>query len=449
MLKERGNPDSAELRSWKAIASYLGRDERTVKRWEETRGLPVRRLPGSGRAAVFAYTHELKAWQDRASEDAPVADPGAVNPARRVQAYWLIAVAAIVLLAVALQITLNTGPKSTTSLAPRTHDEFAAESYLSGLHEWQTRTPSGLSRAIVDFNDAIRRDPKFAQAYVGLANTYDLMREFTLMPSNAAYSRAAAAATRAIALDPSLAEAHSALAFSDFYWRRDVAGARREFIRAIELDQGSASAHHWYATFLMTLGDFGAARGEIETASRLDPESTAIIADKALIEFYGGEAQRAVTLLKQIEADQPLFASPHLYLSAIALLQGHDRDYLREMNLLALALHDGDTIALSEAGMRGLTAGGHVGMLRAILVQRLALYAHGRGTAYNIAQEYALLGNSASALDYLSMSLMRQEPEIVGMKINPALAPLRDTATYRRLLRAAGLDAHTKVETPR
>ena len=439
MLKKGGNPDSAELRSWKAIASYLGRDESTVKRWEETRGLPVRRLPGSGRAAVFAYTHELKAWQDRASEDVPATDLAAVSATRRFRTYGLIAVAAVVLLAVAVRITLNTGPQSTTNLAPRTHDPAAAESYLSGLHEWQTRTPSGLSRAVADFSDAIRRDPKFAQAYVGLANTYDLMREFTLMPSNVAYSRAAAAATRAIALDPSLAEAHSALAFSDFYWRRDVAGAQREFVRALELDPGSAPAHHWYATYLMTMGNFGAARGEIERASRLDPESTAIIADKALIEFYGGDAQRAVALLKQIETDQPLFASPHLYLSAIAMLEGRDRDYLREMNLLAVALHDGDTVALSEAGGRGLAAGGHVGMLRAILAQRLVLYAQGRGTAYDVAQDFALLGNSASALDYLSLSLARQEPEIVGMKINPALSTLRDTATYRKRLHAAGL----------
>jgi Tfp pilus assembly protein PilF len=230
-----------------------------------------------------------------------------------------------------------------------TRDIVAADHYRAGLHAWQTRSPSGLGRAVAEFNAAIQRDPRYAQAYMGLANSYNLLPEFTLMAPAQAYAKAADAASRAIALAPSLAGAHAALAFADFYGRRDVASARREFSRAITLDPNDAIAHHWYATFLMTIGDFDAARVQIDRAAQLDPESAAILADKALILFYAGSARDAVTLLKQLETDQPQFASPHYYLSAIALMQGDDTDYLREMKLMADARHDAQGAALAAA----------------------------------------------------------------------------------------------------
>src|SRR6202044_2904294 len=109
------------------------------------------------------------------------------------------------------------------------------------------------------------------------------------IPPDQTYPRAAAAARRAIALDPSIAEAHAALAFADFYWSRDTEAADREFRRALALDPENSVTHHWYATFLMTIGESGAALAEIERAENLDSESNAIPADKALILFHGGQ----------------------------------------------------------------------------------------------------------------------------------------------------------------
>src|SRR6185312_14560991 len=112
--------------------------------------------------------------------------------------------------------------------------------------------------------------------------------------------------------------------------------------------------------------------------------------------------------LRQMEADQPLFASPHLYLSAIDLVRGDDAGYLRELNLQAQALHDGKVAALAKAGAAGLRSASRGGMLHALLAGRIAAYANGNGTAYAIAETYALLGKQRDALSYLATSLSRQ-----------------------------------------
>jgi Tfp pilus assembly protein PilF len=320
-----------------------------------------------------------------------------------------------------------------------TRDPVAAEFYRSGLHEWQTRSPSGLMRAANDFNSAIRRDPHYAQAYVGLADTYNLLREYTAMPADIAYTRARAAALRATALDPNLAGAHAALGFVDFYWQRDMQSARHEFSRALQLDPNSATTHHWYATVLMSAGDFVAARSEIENAAALDSESAAILADKGLILFRAGEVSKSVALLKQLEADQPSFASPHLYLSLVGLQQGNDREYLQEMNLWARARHDNNGQALAAAGLEGLSAGGHTGMLHSLLARRLALYAVGKQSAYAVAETYALLGDRKNALAYLATSFARREPEIVGTRSNVYFGPLKGTPEFTRLLALIGV----------
>lgn len=429
-VENGGNPRSQRLTTWKEIATFLGRDERTVKRWEESRGLPVRRVPGSGRASVFAYAHELQAWLDGAPPDVPAAPaPAAAKPRSTV-----LAIAALVVLAAVAGVAAWLSSRPSRPV----RDPAVVALYRSGLHEWQTRTPSGLARAVKDFDAAIARDPTYAQAYEGLADTYNLMREYTPMPPDQAYAKARDAATHAIALDPSLAGAHAALAFVDFYWLRKTPDAQREFARAVELDPGNAEAHHWYATFLMSVGAFDAAGREIEKAAELDSESSAILSDKGLILYYQGRTGEAVKLLAQMQADQPELASPPYYLSVIDLVRGDDIGHLRELQQHARLTRDADEAALAAAGAKGFSLGGRTGMLRGELAARLASRAKGKGDAYWPAQDYALLGDRAEALAYLAIAVSRREPETVAMKIDPALDSLRHDPAFARLLEAAG-----------
>ena len=437
------------LNAWKEIAAFFGRDERTVKRWETTRGLPVHRVPNGMRSPVFAYESELHAWltsheSEAASppEDVSAAPSGSgfpINGSIVVLAAGL-AVAALVLGIFGSRLSAMLRPEPAQTAAKSHHPNAEALAfYRAGLFEWQARTPAGLRHAVDDFTQAIVHDPQYAQAYAGLAQCYELLREYTTVKPEYAFPRAKAAADRAIALDPSLAEAHLALAFADFYWFHDSATARREFERAIVLAPNSAVAHHWYATYLLEMAEFPKAIDEIDKAAALDSESIAIQADKGLILFYAGQVRESVALLERLEQTQPQFASTHRYLASIDLAQNDDAGFLRELSLAGDATEDADGKAVQAAGARALASSGHAGMLQAMVKIEEPLARDGKGTAYALATMYAELGDERSALAWLSQSLSRGESEITGLAIEPSFRGMRGLPAFRRLERNAGV----------
>jgi tetratricopeptide (TPR) repeat protein len=443
--------DDRRLNTWKEIAGYFGRTERTVKRWESTRKLPVRRMPNGPRSVVFAYERELAVWlKGREADDLPpyeAAEASAAEltpptslphpPSRRILP--IITAAGVVIGAFAGLWVLTGSPFSSIQ-QPRTSNENtqAASLYRAGLYEWQTRTPEGLTRGVDYFTQSIVHDPQFAPAYAGLAMSFDLLREYTTMSPEYAYPRAKAAAERAIALDPSLGIAHAALAFADFYWSRDPAEAKREFRQALALSPRDATVHHWFATMLMVTGDFAAAVSEIDKAEALDYESTAIQADKGFILYFAGQKSEATALLKRIEQSEPSFYSTHRYLALIAYWRGDDEGYLDELASSAKLRKDQSDSALAAAGRTGLLNGGHFGMLKAILAEQLRRYSRGQTSAYSVALAFAATGNEASMLDYLKRSLDRREPETIAMRIDPAFDRLRTEPQFRELVMRAG-----------
>jgi len=438
--RKDSGPLAAErrLNSWKEIAAFLGRTERTAKRWEATQGLPVRRVPSTGRGSVFAYEHELRNWLNGGNAREPaVADNPEMASGKRWPTLATWAMALVLLLAASAVFVWRYAGNSEDV---GTKDSVAAELYRSGQHEWQTRTPAGLERAISNFKAAVARDGHFAKAYLGLANAYILAREFDLMPTHIAYAQAGAAVTNALKFDPELGEAHATLAFLDFYSHHDVAGAKREFAMSISLNPRDPIARHWYATFLMTIGDFQKAQEEIDTAENLDAESTAIVADKALITFYEGKPKDAARALRQIEDDQPAFASAHSYLAYIDLAEGDDQGYLRESKQFAMSRKDTQTAGLIALGAAGLQRSGRIGMLQKLLAARIEQFTRGQGSAYEIAKLYALQGDQPDALRFLEMSVARSEPETIALKIDIFLAGLRHTPEFKRLLSDTGLD---------
>jgi Tfp pilus assembly protein PilF len=481
------------LDTWKEIGAFFGRDERTVKRWETTRGLPVHRVPGAGRANVYAYTDELAEWLHGAkiageqetgsnpdalngtADDAEAeasADMGAETGAdaqgnagfidrrvgeRRSAAHlapsprnWpagrYLAILVAVLVAALLGVTVVRRASSaravrTTPATARHHtpDPAAEQLYLKGIYYWQKRTPETLNQAVDYFTQAVVRDPQYAEAYVGLANCYNLLREYSLMPASEAYPRAQAAAQRAIALDDSLSGAHSALGFVDFYWSWDAAAAQREFVRALTLDPNSAVAHYWYGTFLLHLGRFSESLEEIEKAQKLDPNSKSILADKGLVLFHSGQTAQATELLKQLAAAEPDFLSPHAYLATVHLGQGEYPQYLTESRKAATLLHDQARLEIVSAGEKGLARGGEQGMWSGILKAQQRLHADGKETSYNLARTCASLGRKQEALDYLQTAYQQREPEVVSMRVDLQFASLHDEPRFRDLLVQVGL----------
>jgi tetratricopeptide (TPR) repeat protein len=273
--KSDGSDLGTRLDGWKDIGAYLGKVERTVKRWDADRGLPTHRVPGGGRASVYAYTRELDEWLksgkalegDNASDPAfeeqperkpadsalnlpapeserfpspPLVSGSELTPPRRSSRNWLLAVFALLLAgsigAAVNSPTVRAASERIAQLLPGhltgrpaqpshgdsisvspSEKKQAHELYLKGRFEWSQRTPDSLNRALDYFTQALVHDPGKAEAYAGLADTYDLLREYSTMPDSDAYQRAIAAAKKAVELDASSEEAHRALAFAEFY----------------------------------------------------------------------------------------------------------------------------------------------------------------------------------------------------------------------------------------
>ena len=186
--------------------------------------------------------------------------------------------------AIAAQIQIKLNPQEQAALKNvKAVKPDAYESYLKGRYFWNKRTAESLKVALAYFNQAIDEDPNYAQAYSGLADTYALLGDwqYAVMTAKEALPNAKAAATKALQLDPALGEAHNSLAFvlDGFDW--DLQSGGKEFQRAIELNPGYATAHHWYAWHLCLLGRYQEALAEMKRTESLDPLSLVINADLA------------------------------------------------------------------------------------------------------------------------------------------------------------------------
>ena len=455
------------LDSWKEIAAFFDRDERTVKRWEKERSLPVHRLPGGSRARVYAFTEELERWMrsPQANTDEPAASatadsgeipaavtesgsvPIATGPEPRPTSHknWIIAAVCVLLAVVAVTAVMvhrrraAAAGASSQAMAPHAANPEAQDLYLQGRYYWNKRTPDDLNKAVDSFTQAIVHDPNYAPAYVGLADCYNLLREFAAMPSKEAFPRALAAAEKAVELDDSSAEAHATLAFVTFYWKWDAPNAEREFRRAIQLNPDYAAAHHWYANFLGTLGRNLQALNEINAAEKIDPGSNAIMADRALLLYNMGRADEAIARLQQIESSQPSFYSSHRYLGYI-YLDSHDYpNYLKESLDAANLAHDKEQMEIARAAEEGFKTGGEHGMLENTAQVEQKLYDQGKISAYPLAVAYARLGDKPETLRYLKAAYDQHDPAFMSVRIDHALIPFHNDPAFRQLELKSGL----------
>ena len=480
----RPTPDAPDkrLESWKQIAAYLGRDARTVQRWELQEGLPVHRHFHSRQGTVYAFQSEIDAWwQNRrarlepqsaespdvpstpgsvpepleiaAHEPAPVTDmdqgtaaPLAQNavatPRRgrrvRLALVALVAVVGLILLSVIRAPTGTIGgwlrlPRASAGRPAGSRDAEAL--YLQGRYYWEKRSAPDITRAIDYFTQSIVHDPNYAPAYVGLADCYNLLREYGTMPDREAFPRALAAARKAVELDETSSDAHTSLAFASFYGAWDSATAEREFNRAIQLDPQNVRAHHWHSTFLMTVGRSQEAITEINRAQELDPRSAPILADKGLIFFYAGRTEEAVALLRQLEQDEPNFISTHRYLAYVALVNGDYAESLKELREAARLANDSPQLALIEQQQAGLERDGAQGMLQVLRQQQEEKFQRGSLAAYSLAQVCAKLGERKKALEYLQTAYRLHEANMLSLQIDPTLRSLDQEPEFLDLVR--------------
>jgi tetratricopeptide (TPR) repeat protein len=224
---------------------------------------------------------------------------------------------------IAEEIRVTLRPPDRARLTRRyTPDPDAYLAYSKGRSFWDRRTEVDLKRAIGYFQQAIQRDPNYALAYDGLADCLLPLGWYAYMAPSETFPYAKVAVTKALALDDSLAEAHTSLAFVTLYYDRHWANAEREFRRAIELNPNYANGHHWYGEFLSLIGRHEEAIAESERARELDPLSNIINTWVGSRYLYAREYDKAIEQYRNAMEMDPGFVPVHLVLGE-ALEQKH------------------------------------------------------------------------------------------------------------------------------
>ncbi len=437
--------DGRRLNSWKEVAAYFGRTDRTVMRWEVERGMPIHRVPGMLKSRIYAEVGELEAWRRGSQalleeDDTVEVGTGGAAPETEPQPRQLVSrqlwfAAGLVIFGALIALIIQLWRQgAAVPFIPAAPPPLAAQRlYVQGMDEWERRTPASLNLAVSKFRQAIAIHPGYAEAYAGLAESYDLLREYTLMPEEQSYSLAKSTAEHALKLNDRVASAHAALAFADYFGFSDPAGARKHFQRAIELEPRNETARHWYASFLSAEGDYAGALRQINAALAIDPTSLAIQADRDLFLIRNGQATAGVADLKRLATDHPAFLSPHNYLADYAMSTGDNEAFIRQSLIAARLTGNAARLDLLEAARKGLDKGGRMEMLRAMYAQQARLFEEGIGKAADMAHTAGLIGDRARVLANLSLALDRHETELLGIDRDPAYRAFLDDPEFRRL----------------
>jgi len=320
----------------------------------------------------------------------------------------------------------------------KTVNPDAYEAYLKGRYFWNKRTADGMKKAIDYFNQAIEKDPNYAQAYAGLTDSYALAGDwkYGVLAPKEAYPKAKAAAIRAIELDNTLGEAHISLAFclDGFDW--NFASAGKEFMRGIELSPGYATGYEWYGWHLASLGRNDEAVAEVKKAASLDPLSLIIssdVAEELLVAHRYEEA--AEQSQKTINMDS-FFAPAHYVLGQVFVQKHMHREAVAELQK-AVELSEGSTAFTANLAYAYAVSGRRNEAVK-ILNDLKNRSQNGFSNAPEIALVYVGLDQKDQAMAWLEKAFEERFSPWVLMR--PAFDPLRSDPRFQDLLHRIGLE---------
>jgi eukaryotic-like serine/threonine-protein kinase len=340
--------------------------------------------------------------------------------------------------AIAREIRVALSPEEETRLASaRPVSPEAHEAYLKGRYYWNKRTEDGAKKSLSYFRQAIEDDPTYAQAYSGLADSYVALTGYGKPPPNEVLALAKAAATKALELDDKLAEAHSSLALTrDYEW--DWAGAEREHRRAIELNPGYATAHHWYATHLARMGRLAEAVAESKRAQELDPLSPILSANLAHMSLCAGQYTQDFEALRKLSELDPDFPWLHHQLGRWYEEQGRYEEAIAE-HRKALSLSEGHPYIMAGLGHTYAVAGEKAEALK-VLSDLKELSERRYVSPVYVSVVYAGLGDMDDALVWLQKAYEERDLfPMIWLKVDPYFNALRSDPRFQELLRRAGL----------
>lgn len=339
---------------------------------------------------------------------------------------------------IARQIRIQVTPEEKTRLAnARPVNLEAHEAYLKARYYLNQRTEKGFQQSVRYFNEATQEDPNDSLGYAGLADSYILLGEYSLLPAKEAFAKARTAAAKALELDDSLAEAHNALAAVKVDYDWDWAGAESEFRRAIELNPGYATAHQWYAELLSQISRHEEALAQIKLAEQLDPFSLIInVVHGDALRCAGQNDMSMEQLQKALEID-PNFAHAHFQLGMTYLRKEAFGDAIAELQR-AVSLSPNVTDYKGGLGYAYAVAGKRPEAQK-LLKELKARSKQGYVPRFYIAGIYAGLGEKDQAMANLEKAYDQHEQGLAVMKREPMFDPLRSDARFQELLRRMNL----------
>jgi serine/threonine protein kinase/tetratricopeptide (TPR) repeat protein len=349
--------------------------------------------------------------------------------------------------AIARQVQINLTPQQEIDLSKmRTINPDAYDLYLKGRYYWNLRNPAAIKESIGYFQQATAQDPNFALAYVGLADAYNIGNILGVYSAKDSLPKAKAAATKALALDPSLAEAHAALGMVKSHYDFDFSGAEREFLKAIELNPNSAYAHFFYSNcYLAPMGRMSEAIAENKKAVELDPLSLPINNFMGMTYLFAEDYEKSYLQFRHTIAMDPTFPLAHLYFSWLLTTMGKYEEGIKEnekSEVLSGASSE-DATAEANAMLQAFKTGGERGFWQKNLERALQTQKRPGGgfvAPTDMAAAYALAGDKDSAFEWLDKAYAERDGEgITLLKVVPAFKSLRGDPRFTDLLRRLGL----------
>jgi TolB-like protein/DNA-binding winged helix-turn-helix (wHTH) protein/Tfp pilus assembly protein PilF len=338
----------------------------------------------------------------------------------------------------AIQVTLGERKPGEVRPPPIPHapKSYAAyDLYLQGRYYWNKRTTQGLQQAVECFEQAIAKDPDYARAYAGLADSLALMSSYDVAPPSELMPKARAAALKALELDEKLAEAHASLALIAQNYDWDWQSAEKEYRRAIELDPNYATGHHWYAEHLAFRGRFDEAFAEIERARQLDPLSLIIQVDNGAILFFSRQYDRAIEQFQAVLKVEPTFPRARMMDFAYAQ-QGRYTEALADIEIWRRV--DNTYWILTEEGYVYGRAGQPAQARRALEKLEL-LNRGGKMDPFAFVPPYVGLGDKDQAFAWIEKSIANHSPGPIALKVDPIYDPLRSDPRFQSVLQRLGL----------
>jgi serine/threonine protein kinase/tetratricopeptide (TPR) repeat protein len=331
--------------------------------------------------------------------------------------------------------TRLTGAEEKLVAKNQTQNTEAYQLYLQGRYNWNKRTDQTTKKAVEYFQQATEKDPNYAMAYVGLAESYILSD----LPADERFVKVTAAAQRAMEIDPTLGEPHAALAGTKDIYEHDYPAAEKEYRRAIELSPNYATAYHWYAEFLVERGRFDEGHAQWQKALESDPFSLAISTDYGREYLFASRKyDQAVDYFNKLIEMDPNYVRTHTYLAGVYETMGRYEDALNETEkrLILQGANPEEVAEGKKEILEALRSSGPKGYWSKILEFHMRAIKKGeKADAIELAHIYSELGDRDEAFKWLEKSYENKDTDLSFLKIMPTWDKLRDDPRFADMLR--------------